>query len=124
MKYLISTLSLLIAKVIAKDRKLGNNEWVHICLSRGNRRKALAGRYVTDETYLIGYFTDEEKACLVRNNRHIKPTSVKRLIDFTIEDALNEYQDGFYCICGDGKIQCLTNDIETYYGGRINKCNL
>jgi uncharacterized protein YacL (UPF0231 family) len=33
----------------------------------------------------------------------------KRLRDFTLEDAMQAYDDGFFTICGDGDIKCLQN---------------
>jgi hypothetical protein len=34
----------------------------------------------------------------------------KRLINFTIEDAMAAFKEGFVCICADGHPACLTND--------------
>lgn len=34
----------------------------------------------------------------------------KQIKDYTLEDALEEYDDDFFCICGDGKIKYITND--------------
>jgi hypothetical protein len=33
----------------------------------------------------------------------------KRLKEFTLEDAMQAYADGFFTICGDGDIKCLRN---------------
>jgi len=38
------------------------------------------------------------------------------LKDMTLEDALNEYEDGFCVIVDDGKRISLTNKDEEYYG--------
>ena len=36
----------------------------------------------------------------------------KRLRDLTLEDAINAMTDGFYCICSNGGLSCLTNDSD------------
>lgn len=36
----------------------------------------------------------------------------RTLRDYTIEDALQEFEDGFDCICGDGRIKILSYERE------------
>jgi hypothetical protein len=33
----------------------------------------------------------------------------KRMQDYTLEDALQAFDEGFFCICKDGRVRCLTN---------------
>lgn len=33
----------------------------------------------------------------------------KRIKDLTLGDALQAYEEGFYCMCADGKVECLIN---------------
>jgi len=41
---------------------------------------------------------------------------MSRLSEMTLEDALNEYEDGFCVLVDDGKRIALTNSDEEYYG--------
>lgn len=34
----------------------------------------------------------------------------KSLRDYTIEDAINEYEQGFAIICEDGKVKCVIEE--------------
>lgn len=44
----------------------------------------------------------------------------KRLRDFTLEDAMQAFNEGFYSICNDGKVECLTNDEDYRLRRRLN----
>jgi hypothetical protein len=35
---------------------------------------------------------------------------MNRLKDFTLEDAMEAMNDGFYCVCGNGRLAILSND--------------
>jgi len=39
----------------------------------------------------------------------LAPWHYKRLKEFALKDAVQAFKEGFYCICGDGNITCLTN---------------
>ncbi|MCX7817550.1 MAG: hypothetical protein N2317_08615 [Syntrophales bacterium] len=46
----------------------------------------------------------------------------KSIRDFTLEDALQAYEEGFYSICMNGVIGILTNDPD-YSIKRLHKVN-
>ena len=37
----------------------------------------------------------------------------RTLREYTIEDALQEYEDGFDCICGDGRVKIISYERKT-----------
>jgi len=39
-----------------------------------------------------------------------KEWHAKRMKDFTLEDAIEASEEGFYCVCGNGRITLLSND--------------
>lgn len=42
----------------------------------------------------------------------LDPYKDKRTKDFTLEDAMQLFKKGFCCICEDGRISCLTNNLD------------
>ncbi|OZV10778.1 hypothetical protein CIW83_18335 [Tissierella sp. P1] len=62
-KYLISTETLREAKEIARQKNLKENEWKYIPQDV-TRKSKIMGTRVSDEKYLIGYFSDNEREYL------------------------------------------------------------
>lgn len=70
-KYLISTESLRDAKRVAERMNLKLNQWIHIPSNEFDRKRKLMGHRVSDEKYLIGFFTEEERMYLYPPIVHI-----------------------------------------------------
>lgn len=66
-KYLISCRSYKDALEISKSMKLKRSEWVWIPFNDMFRQRKLLGRRASNIKYLIGSFTDKEKAYLMHS---------------------------------------------------------
>lgn len=56
---------------------------------------------------------------MLRNVFPLTDWHYKRIKDLTLEDALQAYSEGFYCVCADCRIECLTNIDGVVKGGII-----
>ena len=45
----------------------------------------------------------------IKEDPLMKNWHIRKLKDFTLEDAMDAMDEGFYCICKDGKLGVLTN---------------
>jgi hypothetical protein len=64
-KYLISAPSLKYANQVARENNLSLSQWSYIPYEENARSRKLPGRRVSDEKYLIGYFSPAEKGLLI-----------------------------------------------------------
>ena len=64
-KHLISAIDRRTATLIAERRGLRSKEWIWIPRDAALRNKAIAGRSIPNESYLVGGFSDREKRHLL-----------------------------------------------------------
>jgi len=65
-RYLISTDSFRESVIIANEMHLGKGTWIHISLQQPQRDHMLKGRRVSNDSLLIGSFSDWERFELLR----------------------------------------------------------